>query len=124
MMQIFLPLGRPQYILDSINSTRHSVENGEVVFPVEQGTRFYAKFTLTASPMPTGSNLYKNGQLLQRSPFGTIYLETDSVEIRSVQKSHEGNYTISCVNVMGEGRFSFRLRVVGMCFKQKSGTWH
>lgn len=64
--------------------------------------------------MPASANLCKNGQLLQRSPWGTIYLGLDSVGIQTVDQSHEGNYTISTSNLMGEGRLSFQLRVIGI----------
>lgn len=115
--QHFFLLGRPQYRVDSSESvyTRHRIENGENVFYVEQGTRFYLKLVLTANPMPTECDLYEDGRLVQSSPWGRIYLRLDSFEIRSVQGTDEGYYRMTCSNIMGEGSFSFRLRVQGMC---------
>ena len=108
-------LGRPVYNIDFNNSvyTHYVVQNDQHVFIVEQGARFVLKLTLSANPMPTSSNLYKNGQLLHRSPLGTIYLSLDTVSIQTVQNSHDGNYMITCSNIMGEGRLSFQIRVVG-----------
>ena len=100
--------------------TSYALENNQHVFTVEQGTRFYLKLNLSANPWPTSSNLYKNGIALQRASWGgqgTINLTADSVNIQSVQNTDAADYTISCSNSMGEGRFSFRLRVEGKVFK-------
>ena len=93
--------------------TMYTYESNQHVFTVEQGTHFYLKLNLSANPWPTSCDLYKNGIILQRSPFGNINLNVDSVNIQSVQNTDNGNYTISCSNSMGEGRFPFQLKVVG-----------
>ena len=93
--------------------TSYAFENNQPVFTVEQGTLFYLKLKLSANPRPSSANLSKNGTVLQSSPWGNITLDVDSVTIPSVQSTDAGNYTISCSNSMGEGRFSFRLKVVG-----------
>ena len=107
---------RPVYEIDFANSkyTSHSYTNNEHVFTVEQGTRFYLKLHLTANPMPTSATIYKNGQELPSSPWGTIYLCVNSVRIDSVTQGHAGRYRISSRNVMGEGSISFKLNVQGI----------
>ena len=103
--------------IDTVASkyTRHDVQNNTHVFTVLRGNRFYLKLNLRANPWPNSESdaLSKNGVVLQRSPQGNILLEVDSMDIQTVQFADAANYTISCSNSMGEGRFSFRLDVMG-----------
>ena len=90
--------------------TSYVFEHNRHIFTAEAGTRFFLKLHLAANPWPGSCNLYRNGQLLRRSPLGTIQLCVDSVNIQAVQPSDDGAYTISSSNLFGEGRFSFQLR--------------
>ena len=112
------PYQKPVYTRINSSSiyTSYAFENNQHVFTVEQGTRFYLKLNLTANPWPTNDSLSMNGIVLQQSPQGNITLEVDSINIPSVQNTDAGNYTISCSNLMGTVRFSFRLKVVGKSF--------
>jgi hypothetical protein len=96
----------------------YAFENGQHVFTVGQGTPFYLKLNLSANPPPNSSNLSNNGIPLPHAAPGqrAINIGTDSVSIQSVQSTDAANYTISCSNLMGEGQFSFRLKVVGKVF--------
>jgi hypothetical protein len=91
----------------------YAFENNQHVFTAVQGTRFYLKLNLSANPPPNRDDLSKNGTMLQRSPWGNIQLEADSIDIQSVQFTDAANYTISCSNSVGQGQFSFTLKVVG-----------
>ena len=101
--------------IDAVASkyARHDVQNNTHVFTVLRGNRFYLKLNLRANPWPKNEGLSKNGVALQRSLQGNILLEVDSMDIQTVQFADAANYTISCSNSMGEGRFSFRLDVMG-----------
>ena len=112
------PYHSPVYSIDFSNSiyTSYAFENNQHVFTVEQGTRFYLKLNLSANPIPKSSDLAENGNQLQRAPWGRIYLGMDSVNIQSVQYTDAANYSISCSNFMGEGRFTFRLNIVGKAY--------
>ena len=99
--------------LNSSQFTSYAYENNELVFTVEQGTRFYLKLHLTANPRPTSENVYENGHLLQYSPYGTIYTGVDNMRVESVNQSHAGRYKISSSNIAGEGHITFRLKVKG-----------
>jgi hypothetical protein len=94
----------------------YAYENNQPVFTAEQGTRFYLKLSLTANPWPTSYDLYRNGRALQRAVGvgqATINLNPDSVNFQRVQSTDAANYTITSSNSMGQGQFSFRLKVVG-----------
>ena len=86
----------------------------EYIFTVEQGCRFYLQLNLTASPFPTRADLYKNGQLVESTRNGTIFVGLDRVGIQSVdRKAYAGNYKIVCSNDAGHGEYSFQLNVQG-----------
>ena len=112
-------LQRPVYSINSMNSVYQSYEytNHQHVFTCEHETRFFLKLNITAHPMPTTFDLYRNGVLLQRSPSGTIDLGVDYIEFKRVCQSDDGNYTITASNSLGQGCFSFRLRGrIMLCF--------
>ena len=88
--------------------------NKRYVFTVEQGTRFYLKLKLTAIPMPSSADLYKNSYPVKSSRYATIYISVDRMCIPTVYgASYAGVYTIICRNTEGEGRISFELKVKG-----------
>ena len=66
------------------------------MFNVEQGRRFFLK--LNGNAGSGEPDLYKNGQMLQSSPSGTIRVTSNSVGIQSVNNGHEGNYRIQSSN--------------------------
>ena len=82
------------------------------VFVVEQGRRFYMKFNLTAYPRPHHADLHKDGELVQSTSRGTIFVGVDSIGVQLVDKmSYAGRYTISCANEMGSGKITFQIDV-------------
>ena len=89
--------------------TSYDVINGIYVFTVEQSGRFFLK--LNGNVGSGTPDLYKNGQKLPFSPFGTISVASNSVGIQSVTPEHEGTYTIRSSN--GD-ELTFRLKVIGM----------
>jgi hypothetical protein len=94
----------------------YTYENNQPVFTAEMGTRFYLKLYLTANPSPNSRDLHKNGIVLSPANWGdqhVINLTDDSVNIQSVQSTDAANYTISSSNSMGQGKYSFGLKVVG-----------
>ena len=99
--------------VDKGRSTYNHYDYDNNQFTVVQNGRFYLKLFLDGNPWPSNPNLSKNGTALQYVPWGNIQLGVDSVNISSVQYTDSANYTISCSNSMGVGRFSFRLNVVG-----------
>ena len=104
---------RPTYSIDHKHSryNSHRIKNNEHVFTVQQGKRFYLKLYLNAYPKPKDEDLYKDSELLQYDPNGTIYSGVDFMEIQRVVPNDAGKYKISSRNSVGEGHFSFRLKV-------------
>ena len=92
----------------SYNATNNTIT-------VEQGTAFLLKFEVTAWPIPTHVDLYKDGRkvaISQRN--GTIFVGLDRVSIPRVDKqSYAGKYKISATNSAGEGHTLFQLKVKG-----------
>jgi hypothetical protein len=82
---------------------------------VEQGTAFFLKFGITAWPIPTDVELYKDGKKVQISRTnGTIFVGLDRLSIPRVdKKSYAGKYVISARNSQGEGHVEFTLKVKG-----------
>ena len=81
------------------------------IFTVEAGTEFFLKLTLVANPLPYKLSFQRDGQQLPLDQ--TIEVGLDFVRFKVVQHSHQGKYTISCTNSMGEGHFTFQLNVAG-----------
>ena len=97
------------------SSCKYDDRFGRLVFTVEQGTPFLLKFNLRAWPIPTSSDLAKDGhEVGQSSNRGTIFVGLDKVAIQTVNsRSYAGVYTISSTNSAGTGEFSFQLKVKG-----------
>lgn len=107
---------RPQYTIDLGSSTYASNSydrwKEEYTFTVEQGRRFYLQFNLTASPFPTRADLYRNGQLVESTRNGTIFVGIDRVGIQSVDRQeYAGSYRLVSSNDAGYGEISFHLKV-------------
>jgi hypothetical protein len=87
---------------------------------VEQGTAFFLKYEITAWPIPTDVELYKDGKKVQISRTnGTIFLGLDRLSIPMVdRKSYAGKYKISARNSQGEGHVEFKLKVKGRMSKK------
>ena len=106
---------RPQYTIDFDRSQYQTKEcdwKGQHIFTVEQGRRFYLQLNLTAYPLPTRADLYKNGQIVQSTPMGTIFVGVDRMGIQSVDRqAYAGTYTIRSSNDAGYGEISFQLKV-------------
>ena len=84
----------------------------EYTFTVEQGSRFYLQFNLTASPFPTRAELYKDDKLVESTRNGTIFVGIDRVGIQSVDRQqYAGRYKIISSNDAGHGEISFNLKV-------------
>ena len=92
----------------SYNATNNTIT-------VEQGTPFLLKFEVTAWPIPTHVDLYKDGRKVAISQTnGTIFVGLDRVSIPRVDRqSYAGKYTVSARNSAGEGQTSFQLKVQG-----------
>ena len=90
----------------------YNYENGQYVFNVEQGTRFYLKYDANTYPLPSASDieLYRDGQHLRRSPGGTITLEGSYMDIPAVGQGDVGAYTIRSSS---GAQVSFQLKVKG-----------
>ena len=103
---------------DSVCS-QHNPNNNTVT--VEQGTPFFLKFEITAWPIPTHVDLYKDGQKVQISHTnGTIFVGLDRVSIPRVDRqSYAGIYKISARNSQGEGHEEFTLNVKGRTTNNK-----
>ena len=70
------------------------------------------KFKLTAYPRPTHADLYKDGNLVQSTSRGTIFVGVDSIGVQLVdKKSYTGVYTIRSKNEMGSGDITFKIKV-------------
>lgn len=78
------------------------------MFNVEQGTHFYLK--LNGNPGPGLPELYKDGQKLYSSPFGTIRLTPNSVGIETATPGHAGTYKIKSSN---GAELTFKVVVTG-----------
>ena len=88
--------------------------NKRYIFTVEQGTRFFLKLKLTANPMPSCAELYKNRSVVKSSNYATIFFSIDRMCIPTVYGSaYEGVYTLVTKNTYGEGKISFELKVKG-----------
>ena len=99
------------YSVDIDNSvyTTYDIINGIYVFTVEQSRRFFLKLSGNVGfGIP---DIYQNGQKLTPSPFGTINVTSNSVDIQSVNRQHEGTYAIRSSN---GAQLTFRLKVIGM----------
>ena len=110
---------RPQYTIDLDNSKYSSRSfdrrKNEYIFTVEQGCRFYLQLNLTASPFPTRADLYKDGNLVESTRNGTIFVGIDRMGIQSVDRqAYAGSYKIVSSNDAGHGEISFQLKVQGM----------
>lgn len=99
------------YSVDIGNSVYASYEviDGVYVFTVEQGRRFFLK--LNGNVGLGTPDVYLNGHKLIPSPYGTIMVSSNSVEIQSVNTGHEGTYRIRSSN---GAELTFRLVVTGM----------
>ena len=75
----------------------------------EQGQRFFLKFD--GNEGFGTPDLYKNGQIVPSSPFGTINVTSNSVRIESVNAGHQGNYIIR--SSTGD-ELTYQLKVTGM----------
>lgn len=86
--------------------------NGQYVFNVEQGTRFYLRYDTNTYPPPSTSDieLYRDGRHLQRSHGGTITLQGSYMDIQAVDQRYAGAYTIRSTS---GAQVSFRLNVRG-----------
>ena len=85
------------------------------IFTVEAGTEFFLKLVLVSKPLPDKLSFQRDWELFQSQPLDrAIEIGLDFVRIPIIQKSHEGRYTISSSNNLGEGKFCFQLKVVGM----------
>ena len=87
-----------------------------IVFTVEAGTEFFLKLVLVSNPLPDKLSFQRNWEHFQSQLLGraiTIEVGIDFVRIPTIQKSDEGTYTIASSNTIGEGHFSFQLKVVG-----------
>ena len=107
---------RPQYEINFENSQYASKSfdrwKNEYTFTVEQGSRFYLQFNLTASPFPTRADLYKDGNLVESTRNGTIFVGIDRIGIQSVDRQqYAGRYRIFSSNDAGHGEISFNLKV-------------
>ena len=82
---------------------------------VEQGKSFFLKFEISAWPIPTNVDLYKDGKKVRISHTnGTIFVSLDRVSIPRVDRqSYAGKYKISATNSHGEGHVVFKLNVKG-----------
>lgn len=110
------PQRRPYYTIDLGQSQflgkSYDCKNSQYTFTVEQGCRFYLQLNLTASPFPTRADLFKNGQIVESTRMGTIFVGIDRMGIQSVdRKAYEGTYTIRSSNDAGSGEISFQLKV-------------
>ena len=109
----------PEYKVDLdesvYSSYKYDDRHGRPVFTVEQGTPFLLKFNIKAWPIPTSSDLFKDGyEVTHSSNRGTIFVGLDKVAIQNVNsRSYAGVYTISSSNTAGTGEFSFQLKVKG-----------
>ena len=84
------------------------------VFTVEAGTEFFLKLALVSNPLPDKLSFQRNRELFQSQPLDrAIEVSIDFVRIPTIQKSDEGTYTITSSNTIGDGHFSFQLKVVG-----------
>ena len=84
------------------------------VFTVEAGTEFFLKLALVSNPLPDKLSFQRNRELFQSQPLDhAIEVGIDFVRIPTIQKSDEGTYTITSSNTIGDGHFSFQLKVVG-----------
>ena len=107
------------YTLDSANSTyaKSYKQKGQHVFNVEQGERFYLQLHVSTPPIPVRAVLYKNGEIVESTRDGTIYVGIDRMGIQTVDRqAYAGNYTIEGYTDSGAvyGEFSFKLVVKGM----------
>lgn len=82
---------------------------------MEQGRPLFLKFEISAYPIPSHVDLYKDGKKVQTSRTnGTIFVGLDRVSIPTVdRKSYAGKYTVSAANHHGEGHADFNLKVKG-----------
>ena len=111
--------GRQGYSLNAADSTDHYYDRrqGQYVFNVELGGRFYLKLNILTSPSPAKADLIKNGKIVKSTKNGTIYVDIDRMGIQTVdRRAYAGNYTIRSYTDYGAlyGEFSFQLVVNGM----------
>ena len=107
---------RPHYTIDLGRSHYLTKEydylKSRYIITVEQGCRFYLQLNLTASPFPTRADLFKNGQIVESTAKGTIFVGIDRMGIQSVDRqAYAGTYTIRSSNDAGYGEISFQLKV-------------
>lgn len=109
------PIYRVDLAKSVCKSHKYDHSRKRYVFTVEQGTRFFLKLKLTADPMPSTVELYKNHELVASTSYGTIYVSADRICIQTVYgQGYAGVYKLSCNNG-AEGHISFQLKVKGTC---------
>ena len=107
---------RPHYTNYDLTASRGitgcvRLATGTILFTVEAGTEFFLKLILVANPLPYKLSFQRDGQQLPLDQ--TIEIGLDFVRFKVVQHSHQGKYTLSCTNSVGEGHFSFQLNMAG-----------